>query len=148
MTNGADKPASFRSSSCLNLQTAPRFYDCELLRALVLDGEGRLMLLRRCSRVGECVRWITGMDPAELGADMKWAMLAVPARDGGAIISSGKAGEGRDFTVAMNTFFTCMHTDSTVTVPARGTAMTRQVLYFITGDPADVLSRFRADFGL
>jgi hypothetical protein len=146
--NGTDKTVSFRTSSCLNLQQLPLFYDCELLRTCVLDGAGRLAPMRRYSRRGECVRWITGMDPAELGGEMRWAFLAVPARDGSGVIAAGRAGEGSAFTVSMNTLFTCLHTDSTVEVPARGRKTTRQFLYFVKGDPASVLGRFRSDFGL
>ncbi len=146
--NGTDKPAAFRTSSCLNLQRLPLFYDCEQLRTLVLNGEGELVPMRHFSRKGECVRWITGMDPAELGGDMRWAFLAVPSRDGSAVIAAGRAGEGTAFTVSTNTLFTCLHTDSTVEVPAKGRKTTRQVLYFVKGDPATVLGRFRNDFGL
>ncbi len=146
--NGTDKPAALRTSSCLNLQGQPLFYDCELFRMQVLDAEGKLVPMRGFSRRGDCVRWITGMDPAELGADLRWALLAVSSRDGDAVIATGRAGEGSAFSVSTNTLFTCFHTDSTVEVPARGRKTTRQLLYFLKGDPAALLRRFRDDFGL
>ena len=132
----------------MNLQTVPRFYDCEMRRVHVLDGAGRLSPMRRFSRAGECVRWITGMEPAELGGEPRWAFLAVPAEDGEATIAAGQAGDGSDFGVAMNSFFTCMHTDCTVVVPAKGRRTTRQVLYLVQGDAAAALRRFRGDFDL
>ncbi len=146
--NGTDKPATFRTSSCFNLQAHPLFYDCEQLRTLVLDGKGKLVPMRRFSRGGDCVRWITRMDPAELGADLRWALLAVPSRDGGAVIAAGRAGEGNAFSAVTNSLFTCLHTDNTVEVPAKGRTTTRQIFYFLKGDPAALLKRFRDDFGL
>jgi len=146
--NGTDKPAAFRTSSCFNLQGLPLFYDCEQLRTHVLDAEGRLVPMRRFSRRGDCARWITGMDPAELGADLRQALLGVQSRDGAAVIGAGRAGEGHAFSVATNTLFTCLHTDSTVEVPARGEKTTRQLFYFLKGDLTALLRRFRDDFGL
>jgi formylglycine-generating enzyme required for sulfatase activity len=146
--NGTDRPASFRTTSCLNLQRLPHFYDCELLRTCVLNGEGELLPVRRFSRQGECVRWITGPEPVELGEKLRWAFLAVPSRDGSAVIAAGRAGEGSDFRFANNSLFTCLHTDSTVEVPAKGRKTTRQVLYFTKGKPTAALRRFRKDFGL
>ncbi len=146
--NGTDKPAAFRTSSCFNLQDLPLFYDCEQLRTHVLDAEGNPVPMRNFSRRGECVRWITGMHPAELGADLRWALLAVQSRDGAAVIGAGRAGEGHAFTVATNTLFTCLHTDSTVEVPAKGERATRQLFYFLKGDLTALLRRFRDDFGL
>jgi formylglycine-generating enzyme required for sulfatase activity len=146
--NGTDKPATFRTSSCFNLQTQPMFYDCEQLRTQVLDAEGKFLPMRRFSRRGDCVRWITGMNPEELGKDMRWALLAVPSRDGGAVIASGRAGDGNGFTAMTNTLFTCLHTDNTVEVPGKGQKTTRQLLYFLKGDLAALLKRFRDDFGL
>jgi hypothetical protein len=146
--NGTDKPTTFRTSSCFNLQTQPMFYDCEQLRTLVLNAEGRLVPMRRFSRRGDCVRWITGMDPAELGKDIRWSLLVVPSRDGRAVIAAGRAGEGSGFTATTNTLFTCLHTDNTVEVPAKGQKTTREVLYFLKGDAAGLVKRFRADFGL
>jgi formylglycine-generating enzyme required for sulfatase activity len=144
--NGTGEPAAFRTSSCLNLQGQPMFYDCELFRMQVLTAEGDLAPMRGFSRRGDCVRWITGMDPAELGGELPWALLAVPSRDGDAVIAAGRAGEGSAFSVATNTLFTCLHTDSTVEVPARGRKTTRQMLYFLKGDGAALLQRFRDDF--
>ncbi|MBN2451840.1 MAG: hypothetical protein JXR77_15745, partial [Lentisphaeria bacterium] len=146
--NGTDEPASFRTSSCLNLQGQPMFYDCEHARTQVLGAAGRLVPMRSFSRRGNCVRWITGMDPAELGPDLRWALLAVASRDGGAVIGAGRAGDGSNFSVATNTLFTCLHTDSTVEVPARGRKTSRQMLYFMKGSPSLLVKRFRADFGL
>jgi formylglycine-generating enzyme required for sulfatase activity len=146
--NGTDKPATFRTSSCFNLQAQPLFYDCEQLRTQVLDAEGELVPMRRFSRRGDCVRWITGMDPAELGQDIRWALLAVPSRDGRAVIATGRAGEGSGYSAMTNTLFTCLHTDSTVEVPAEGQKTTRQLLYFLKADLSVLLRRFRDDFGL
>ena len=146
--NGTDKPATFRTSSCLNLQDLPLFYDCEQIRTRVLNAEGKLVPMRHFSRMGEGVRWITRMDPAELGEDMRWALLAVPSRDGSAVIATGRAGEGTGFSAMTNTLFTCLHTDNTVEVPAEGQKTTRQLLYFVKGDLTALLERFRNDFGL
>ena len=87
-------------------------------------------------------------NPTELGEDMRWALLAVPSRDGSAVIAAGRAGEGTRFTATTNTLFTCLHTDNTVEVPAGGQKTTRQLLYFIKGDLTALLERFRDDFGL
>jgi len=146
--NGTDRPATFRTSSCFNLQSQAMFYDGEQLRTQVLDAEGRLVPMRRFSRRGDCVRWITGMDPAELGQDIGWALLAVPSRDGRAVIATGRAGEGTGYSAMTNTLFTCLHTDSTVEVPAKGRKTTRQILYFLKADLSALLRRFRDDFGL
>jgi hypothetical protein len=88
------------------------------------------------------------MDPAELGQDIGWALLAVPSRDGRAVIATGRAGEGTGYSAMTNTLFTCLHTDSTVEVPAKGRKTTRQILYFLKADLSALLRRFRDDFGL
>ena len=66
-SNLTARPGSFRTSSCFNLQSHPMFYDCEQLRTYVLDGKGALVPMRRLSRGGDCVRWITGPAGRELG---------------------------------------------------------------------------------
>jgi hypothetical protein len=88
------------------------------------------------------------MEPRELGERARWSFLAVPSRDGRYTIASGKAGEGSDFEVSLNSLFTCLHTDSTVAVPARGRATTRRVLYIVPGGPEKALDLFRRDFAL
>lgn len=146
--NGTGKPATFRTSSCFNLQGHPMFYDLEQLRTFVLNAAGEFVPMRRLSRGGQCVRWIAGMNPAELGKDRRWALLAVVSRDGKAVMATGRAGPGSGYSVATNTLFTCLHTDSTVAVPAKGKTATRQLFYFLKGDLDDLLRRFRADFRL
>ncbi len=144
--NLTDKPAAFRTSSCFNLQGHPMFYDLEQRRTFALAADGKFVPMRRLSRGGDCVRWITGADVRELGAGLRWAVLAVVSRDGQWAIASARGGEGRQFSVATNTLFTCLHTDSTVDVAPKGQATTRQRLYFLKGTLADLLKCFQADF--
>jgi len=144
-TNLTDKPATFRTSSCFNLQGHPMFYDLEQRRTWALGADGKWVPMRRLSRGGQCVRWITGADMRELGAGLRWALLAVVSRDGQAVIASARC-DGRDFSLATNTLFTCLHTDSTVDVPPNGKATTRQRLYFLKGTLDGLLRRFREDF--
>ena len=73
-TNLTDKPESFRTSSCFNLQSHPMFYDCEQLRTYALTSRGRFVPARRLARGGECVRWITGLSGEALGGDTRWAV--------------------------------------------------------------------------
>lgn len=143
--NLSDKPASFRTSSCFSLQGHPMFYDCEQLRTFALDSGGRFIPLRRLSRGGECVRWITGPSAAELGKDLRWAVLAVVSRDGRGVIATGRAQPGNDFSIATNAVFTCLHTDSSVAVPPAGRASTRQLFWFIPGTLDDLAARWRRD---
>ena len=146
--SAADKAATFRTSSCFNLQHHPLFYDPEQLRTYVLKADGTFAPMRRFSRGGDCVRWIAGMNRPELGKDLRWALLAVVSRDGKAVIATGRAGQGRGYSVVTNTLFTCLHADSTIDVPANGKATTVQRFYFLKGNLDDLLKRFRADFGL
>lgn len=146
--NLTDKPGSFRTSSCLSLQGHPMFYDCEQLRTYALDARGEWAPWRRLSRGGDCVRWITGPGGSELGGNLPWALLAVVARDGGRVLATGRAGEASGFSVATNAMFTCLHTDSTVEVPARAQATTRQFLWLLEGGLGDSLPRLRQDLGL
>ena len=92
--------------------------------------------------------WITGSNPNELGADQRWAVLAVVSRDGRSVIGSGRAGESTGFSVATNTVFTCLHTDATTSVPAGGQVTTRQFLWFLDGNLDDLLRRARQDLKL
>jgi hypothetical protein len=65
--NLTDKPASFRTSSCFNLQGHPMFYDCEQFWTFAMNSQGAFVPMRRFSRGGDCVRWIAGMNASELG---------------------------------------------------------------------------------
>lgn len=113
------RPGSFRTSSCLNLQGHPMFYDCAQLRTFAPDSRGVFVPLRRLARGGDCVRWITGPQASDLGDDLRWSLLAVVSRDGRRVIATGRAGQGSGFSTATNTLFTCLHTDSSIEVPAR-----------------------------
>jgi hypothetical protein len=147
-TNLTERPATFRTSSCFNLQGHPMFYDLEQRRTYALTAKGKFVPLRRLSRAGNCVRWITGPNVAELGGNLRWALLAVVSRDGKSVIACGRAGPGSGYSLATNTLFTCLHTDSTVSVPPAGKTTTRQLFYLLEGGLDDLLKRFRTDFGL
>jgi hypothetical protein len=131
--NLTEKPGSFRTSSCFNLQSHPMFYDCEQLRTYVLTASGEFVPARRFARGGDCVRWITGLGSDELGEDPRWALLAVVSRDGRRVIATGRAGKGTGFSVATNTLFTCLHTGSLCQVPPQNQVTTRQLFWFIEG---------------
>lgn len=146
--NLGDTPASFRTSSCFNLQGHPMFYDCEQLRTFALGSRGVFVPVRKLSRGGDCVRWITGPSTAELGQDLRWAVLAVVARDGRGLIATGRAKPGTDFSIATNAMFTCLHTDSSAAVPPKGRATTRQVFWFLPGTLNDLAARWRQDLGV
>ncbi len=144
-TNLTDKPATFRTSSCFNLHGHPMFYDLEQRRTFALGADGKFVPMRTLTRGGDCVRWIAGGPMSELGGNLRWAVLAVVSRDGQWVIASARGGAEKQFSVVTNTLFTCLHTDSTVSVPAGGRAATRQRLYFLKGTLDDFLKRFRAD---
>jgi hypothetical protein len=147
VSNATRLPATFGTTSCFNLQAHPRFYDCEQLRTFTLDAEQKFVPLRRFSRKGECVRWITGMDPVELGKGIPWALLAVVSRGGPpGVIATARAGEGGEYSLSTNALFTCLHADATVRIPASGKVSTRQMFYLIPGGLETLLKRFRADF--
>jgi formylglycine-generating enzyme required for sulfatase activity len=143
--NLTGRPGSFRTSSCFNLQGHPMFYDCEQLRTYVLNAAGKFLPIRRLSRGGNCVRWITGPGAAELGQDLRWSVLAVISRDGRSIIATGRAGKGSGFSVATNMLFTCLHTDASVQVAPGQQATTRQFFWFLKGTLDDLLKRARRD---
>jgi len=143
--NITQQPGSFHTSSCFNLQGHPMFYDCEQLRTYALDATGKFVPLRRLSRGGDCVRWITGPSMTELGGRVPCAVLAVLSRDGRSVIASGRAGENAGLSVATNAMFTCLHTDSTVQVPAAGRATTQQFFWFLDGCLDDLLRRVSRD---
>jgi len=147
-TNLTDGPATFRTSSCFNLQGHPMLYDLEQRRTYALGADGKFVPMRRLSRGGDCIHWITGPAPSELGGIPRWALLAVVARDGQWVVASGRGGQGQGYAVATNALFTCLHTDSAVDVPPRGTATSRQRFYFLKGSLDELARRFRADFGL
>jgi hypothetical protein len=146
--NLTPRPGSFHTSSCFNLQGHSSFYDCEQLRTYALDAKGQFVLVRRLSRGGECVRWITGPNMNELGGRVPCAVLAVLSRDGRAVIATGRAGESTSFSVATNAMFTCLHTDSTVPVPAAGQVTTQQYFWFLEGSLDDLLQRASRDLKL
>ncbi len=144
-TNLTDRLAHFTTSSCFSLQAHPMFYDCEQLRTYVLTADGKFMPMRRFSRGGNCVRWITGPTAKELGEPLRWAVLAVVSRDGRRIIATGRAGNAAAFSIATNTLFTCLHTDSTVQVEPAGKTTTRQFFWFLEGSLDDLHTRCRRD---
>lgn len=147
-TNLTDRPASFTTSSCFSLQTHPMFCDCEQLRTYVLAADGKFMPMRRFSRGGNCVRWITGPTAKELGEPLRWSVLAVVSRDGGRIVATGRAGNATAFSIATNTLFTCLHTDSTVQVEGRDATTTRQFFWFLEATLDDLTTRCRRDLHL
>jgi formylglycine-generating enzyme required for sulfatase activity len=146
--NLVQRAGSFHTSSCFNLQSHPQFYDCEQLRTYALDATGKFVPLRRLSRGGDCVRWITGPSLTELGDRVPCAVLAVVSRDGRSVIASGRAGENASFSVATNAMFTCLHTDSTVQVPGAGQVTTQQFFWFLDGSLDDLLRRASRDLKL
>jgi formylglycine-generating enzyme required for sulfatase activity len=143
--NLTQRPSSFHTSSCFNLQSHPLFYDCEQLRTYALGAAGKFLPLRRLSRGGDCVRWITGPSMKELGGGVPCAVLAVVSRDGRSVIASGRAGESAGFSVATNAVFTCLHTDATVQVPAAGQVTTQQFFWFLEGSLEVLLRRVSRD---
>ncbi len=143
--NLTDRPGSFRTSSCFSLQSHPMFYDCEQLRTFALDSRGVFVPLRRLARSGDCVRWIAGPQASDLGEHLGWSLLAVVSRDGRRVIATGRAGQGSGFSTATNTLFTCLHTDSSIAVPTRGQASTRQIFWFFEGGLDDFSKRWRQD---
>ncbi len=147
-TNVTGKPGSFRTSSCFNLQAHPMFYDCEQLRTYVLAGDGKFVPMRRLSRGGDCVRWITGPSTKELGEGLPAVLLAVVSRDGRRVIATGRGAGGSGFSVATNTLFTCLHTDSAVEVGPGKQATTRQLFWFLEGTLEDLLGRARRELTL
>ena len=147
-TNLTDRPASFTTSSCFSLQTHPMFYDCEQLRTYVLAADGTFAPMRRFSRGGNCVRWITGPTAKELGEPLRWSVLAVVSRDGRRIVATGRAGNATAFSIATNTLFTCLHTDSTVRVKSAGKTITRQFFWFLEATLDDLHTRCRRDLDL
>lgn len=144
--NLTDRPGTFRTSSCFHLQSHPMFYDCEQLRTHVLRVDGTLIPMRRLSRQGDCVRWITGANAGEMGDDMRASLLAVVSLDGRRIMATGRSGSAGGFSAATNTLFTCLHTDSTVEVPPRGQKTTTQFFWFLEGTLDDLLDRARRAF--
>jgi formylglycine-generating enzyme required for sulfatase activity len=146
--NLTDKPAHFGTSSCFSLQSHPMFYDCEQLRTYVLTADGRFTPMRQLSRGGDCIHWITGPTGKELGEPLRWAALAVVSRDGRRVVATGRAGNAAGFSISTNAMFTCLHTDSTVQVPANGKTTTRQFFWFLEGTLGDLLDRCRRDLGL
>jgi hypothetical protein len=146
--NLTQRPGSFHTSSCFNLQSHPLFYDCEQLRTYALDVDGEFMPFRSLSRGGDCVRWITGPSTSELGSGLPWAVLAVVSRDGRSVVASGRAGPSTSFSLATNAVFTCLHTDSRVQVPAAGQVTTRQFFWFLEGSLDDLRRRVARDLKL
>jgi hypothetical protein len=143
--NLTDRTATFRTSSCFNLQSHPMFYDSEQLRTFALGADGKWIPMRRVMRGGDCVRWITGSSAGELGASPTQALLAVVSRDGRWVIATGRGTPGGAFSASTNATFTCLHTDSTVEVPPQDRTTTRQFFWFLEGGLDELLVRFRRD---
>ena len=118
----------------------------EQLRTYALATSGKLVPARRLVRGGDCVRWITGLAGDELSGNRRGALLAVVSRDGRRVIAAGRAGRCAGFSMATNTLFTCLHTDSACPVPPNGRATTRQLFWFLDGTLDDLLDRFHRDF--
>jgi hypothetical protein len=140
--NLAEREGAFRTSSCFDLQSHPQFYDCELLRTHVLTAGGTFVPLRRLSRGGDCVRWITGPRMAELGEALDKTVMAVRSRDGRWVIGTGQVSEAPAHSLANNALFTCLHADATAVAPASGRVTTRQLFWFIEGNLEDLRRRF------
>ncbi len=147
-TNLGDQPGEVSISSCFRLQDLPMFYDCEMLRTYALNADGKFVPARHLARGNSRVHWITRASGEELGADPRWAVLAVVSRDKQRVIAAGRAGPASSFSLANNTLFTCLHTDSVVPVPANGKATTREFFWFVDGTLDDMLKRIREDLQL
>ena len=64
------------------------------------------------------------------------------------VIASGRVGENTGTSVATNAMFTCLHTDSTVQLPASGQVTTQQFFWFLDGSLDDLLRRASRDLKL
>ncbi len=91
------------------------------------------------------MRWITGPKRGELGSPLRWAVLAVVARDGRAVIGTARRGHRGHGSLATNTMFTCLHADSSVDVPPEGEATTQQFFWFLHGGLDDLRRRVTAE---
>lgn len=140
IVNRTGAAGEFGSSSCLSLLACPGVYDCELRRTSALVG-GQFVPLRRLPREGECVKWITGPFAERFGRPGDPAVLAVTSSDGRYTVASARADEGGRHAVLVNTWYTCLHTDSAVTIPARASRVTRQRFYFMRGGLDALLAR-------
>ena len=91
------------------------------------------------------MRWITGPKGGALGSPLRWAVLAVVARDGRAVIGTARRCHGVHCSLATNTMFTCLHTDTSVEVPPERQVTTRQFFWFLDGGLDDLQRRVTAE---
>lgn len=136
------------ANSCFSLEQQPMFYDCEQQRTYALAADGRFVPTRRLPRHAKCIHWLAKLDQGALGRPISWALLAVVSRDGKWVLGCGRAGVGRNYSVATNALFSCLHAEAEIVVKPRGTTTTRQRYYFLAGGLPDLLVRFRKDFRL
>jgi formylglycine-generating enzyme required for sulfatase activity len=144
--NLGEKPGSFRTSTCFKLQNALMFYDPEQLRTYALGADGQFVSVRKLPRGNDFVRWINRFRGEELGKNPRWALLAVVSRDRRRVIAAGVGGPGTDFSDSSNSLFTCLHTESTIQVPAGQEATSREIFWFLEGTLDDLLRRFHKEF--
>ena len=144
--NLGEKPGSFRTSTCFKLQSSLMFYDPEQLRTYALGADGKFVSVRKLPRGSDCVRWINRFSGEELGKNPRWALLAVVSRDKRRVIAAGMGGPATEFSDSSNSLFTCLHTESTIQVPAGQEAASREIFWFLEGTLDDLLGRFQKEF--
>jgi formylglycine-generating enzyme required for sulfatase activity len=143
--NPGEKPGSFRTSTCFKLQSSLMFYDPEQLRTYALGADGKFVSVRKLPRGGDSVRWINRFSGEEL-KNQRWALLAVVSRDKRRVIAAGMGGPATEFSDGSNSLFTCLHTESTIQVPAGQEATSRELFWFLEGTLDDLLRRFHKEF--
>ena len=121
----------------IGITDAPRTY--------ALSASGEFVPARHLSRGNTRVRWITRLNGEELGADPRWAVFAVVSRDKQHAVAAGRADRAVSFTLANNTLFTCLHTDSVVAVAPGGKTTTREFFWFLDGTLDDLRARVQRD---
>lgn len=140
------------SNTCLNNHGAPYFEDPERDRTLVWTDQGPVSLLKMpiAPRSGEPLHggWAVAApdQPAPKGGNLvRHPFIAVLSRDGAWIVAQAY-GEG--VSVANNAHYTCLHSRPRwPDIPPGEERGVRGKLYFLKGGPAELLARWRGDFG-
>jgi len=151
--NLTDKPlAGVFSNTCFNVHASPYFENPERDRSFVWTDHGATCMLEMPAgyRSGEPLHngWDVAAPDQEApkgGGRVRYPIIGIRSRDGRWMIAQAYA-EGT--SVARNAHYSCLH--SRPRWPDVPPGQERSVLgkyYFIQGGPAELLARWKADFG-
>jgi len=152
LKNLTDKPMRRPYSNvCFNPHDSPYFEDFERIRTMAWTDEGPVSLNKLpAGGPGEPMHagWAVAVEDAPARAaegKVRYPFIFIVSRDGQFTIAQACE---RAYAVASNAHYSCLHVRPVwPDIPAGQEGAVKTKLYFIKGGPAELLARWKKDFG-